>query len=85
MVIPFWFLKDLFRAGLGLWAGHSGGGTAFGAHLGGFLAGFAAIGIYKLVVKPEASDAAMENVEPVSRPLRIRMAAPALAEPAAPA
>ena len=83
VVIPFWFLKDLLRAVLGLWASHSGGGTAFGAHVGGFLAGFAAIGIYKLVVKPEASDAAMEKVKPVSRPMRIRVAAPVSAEPAA--
>jgi len=61
MVIPFWFLKDLFWAVIGMANKHSGGGTAFGAHVGGFLAGFAAIGIYQLVTKHHKPGIAEEN------------------------
>ncbi len=68
MVIPFWFLKDLFWAVLGLTQKHSGGGTAFGAHVGGFLAGFAAIGIYKLATKSLTAQTAGERSAPIIDP-----------------
>jgi membrane associated rhomboid family serine protease len=61
MAIPLWFLKDLFWAVIGMSAKHTGSGTAFGAHVGGFLAGFAAIGIYKLVTKNQKPEDAEEN------------------------
>ena len=48
-VISFRFLSDLFWAVLGFVYGSSGGGVAFGAHVGGFLGGLALVGIYKLV------------------------------------
>lgn len=41
LVISFWFAKDLFWAVIRLTAGEGGGGVAFAAHVGGFLAGFA--------------------------------------------
>ncbi len=51
MAIMFWFLKDLLFAVLGLIWQHRGGGTAFGAHVGGFLGGLGLIYAYKLVEK----------------------------------
>ena len=51
MAITFWFGKDLFWALLGM-NSKSGGGVAFGAHVGGFLGGFALIAVYKWIVKP---------------------------------
>jgi membrane associated rhomboid family serine protease len=57
VVIPFWFLKNLFWAVLGMRATGISGGVAFGDHVGGFLAGFAAIGIYKLAGKPHVVEA----------------------------
>jgi membrane associated rhomboid family serine protease len=51
MAITFWFGKDLFWALLGM-NSQSGGGVAFGAHVGGFLGGFALIAVYKWIVKP---------------------------------
>lgn len=66
VVIPFWFLKNLLWAVLGLSVKlHSG--TAFGAHVGGFLAGFAVIGLYKLVVKPPPADDEAEEAAPRPR------------------
>lgn len=51
IAITFWFLKDLFWAVWGMISEHSGGGVAFGAHVGGFLSGFALISIYRWFVK----------------------------------
>jgi len=51
LAITFWFGKDLFWALLGM-NSKSGGGVAFGAHVGGFLGGFALIAVYKWLVKP---------------------------------
>jgi membrane associated rhomboid family serine protease len=51
VAISFWFLSDLFWAVLGMTRGHSGGGVAVGAHVGGFLSGLAMIGIYKWILR----------------------------------
>lgn len=75
VVIPFWFLKDLFWAVLGMAARHTGGGTAFGAHVGGFLAGFAAIGIYKLVAKPAQTETDEESPGLIMNPAQVPAAA----------
>jgi membrane associated rhomboid family serine protease len=48
MAISFWFLKDLLWAILGLVYQNKGGGTAFGAHVGGLLGGLALIYFFKL-------------------------------------
>lgn len=45
LVMSFWFLKDLANAFLDF--GSEGGGTAFGAHVGGFLSGAGLILIVK--------------------------------------
>jgi hypothetical protein len=48
VVITFWFLKDVFFAVLSYYINEGGGGVAFGAHVGGFLAGLGLIGLHKL-------------------------------------
>ncbi|MCC6141424.1 MAG: rhomboid family intramembrane serine protease [Nitrospira sp.] len=45
MVLGFWFLGQLYSGGLSL--GSHGGGIAFFAHIGGFIAGMALVGIFK--------------------------------------
>jgi membrane associated rhomboid family serine protease len=45
MVLGLWFLMQLFSGGMSL--GNQGGGVAFFAHIGGFLAGMALIGFFK--------------------------------------
>ena len=70
IAISFWFLKDLFWMVLGMYFHHLGGGVAFGAHVGGLLAGLALVGIYKLVVRPV--ELVTKTPEPVvARPIRI--------------
>lgn len=44
-VLGLWFLMQVFSGGLSL--GSKGGGVAFFAHVGGFLAGMALIGLFK--------------------------------------
>ena len=65
IVISFWFLKDLFFAGLALYLNQEGGGVAFGAHVGGFVAGLAMVWLIKLIPKKEA--------EPKRRPIRVQV------------
>jgi hypothetical protein len=48
IVASFWFLKDLFWAILEKAAVIPEEGTAFGAHLGGFLLGMAGVGLFRL-------------------------------------
>jgi hypothetical protein len=48
VVITFWFLKDVFFAVLSYYVNEGGGGVAFGAHVGGFVAGLGLIGLHKL-------------------------------------
>jgi hypothetical protein len=71
IVISFWFLKDLFFAGLSYYLNHGGGGVAFGAHVGGFLVGAGFVGAGKMlrVNKPAAKPA----------PMRIHLPAPVAA------
>jgi len=45
LVLGFWFLGQLYSGGLSL--GSHGGGIAFFAHIGGFVAGIALVGIFK--------------------------------------
>ena len=47
LVISFWFLQDLFAAFVTVAADSPGEGVAFVAHVGGFLAGLAMIGLFR--------------------------------------
>lgn len=55
VVISFWFAKDLLFAVLTMMAETTGGGVAFAAHVGGFLAGLAMIALYKLIHRKTAA------------------------------
>jgi membrane associated rhomboid family serine protease len=72
VAITLWFLKDLFWMVFGLYASEGGGGVAFGAHVGGFLAGLALIGIYKMVSKSSAEPVADLVVAPVHAMAAVR-------------
>lgn len=56
IVISFWFAKDLLFAALTMAAKATGGGVAFAAHVGGFIAGLVLIGLYKLTPKKPEDD-----------------------------
>lgn len=45
VVLGLWFLLQVFSGGMSV--GHEGGGVAFFAHIGGFLAGMVLIGLFK--------------------------------------
>ena len=45
IVLGLWFLMQVFSGGMSL--GHEGGGVAFFAHIGGFIAGMLLIGFFK--------------------------------------
>jgi membrane associated rhomboid family serine protease len=45
VVLGLWFLMQVLSGGMSL--GRSGGGVAFFAHVGGFVAGMALIGLFK--------------------------------------
>jgi len=45
IVLGMWFVMQLFSSGMSI--GSTGGGVAFFAHIGGFLAGMALIGLFK--------------------------------------
>ena len=45
VVLGLWFLMQLLSGGMSV--GHEGGGVAFFAHIGGFIAGMALIGLFK--------------------------------------
>jgi len=80
MVVSFWFLEDLFWLVIGiLFPNHHGGGTAFGAHVGGFLTGMALITVFQLSARKKA--AAMAPAEILS-PEEIKAAAPFTPRPA---
>jgi membrane associated rhomboid family serine protease len=54
LVICFWFLEDLFWMLVDMWFPRLHGGTAFGAHVGGFLAGMALITLFRLGARKTA-------------------------------
>lgn len=56
IVISFWFAKDLLFAALTFEFGQGHGGVAFAAHVGGFLAGLALIGVYKLIPRKKSEE-----------------------------
>jgi len=63
MVVSFWFLKDLFWLVIGLeFSSRRGGGTAFGAHVGGFLAGMALIALFRLGARKTKTEARPETI-----------------------
>jgi membrane associated rhomboid family serine protease len=45
VVLGMWFVMQLLSGGMSI--GSAGGGVAFFAHIGGFLAGMALIGLFK--------------------------------------
>lgn len=57
IVITFWFLKDAFFLWLSYHLETSGGGVAFGAHIGGFVVGLAAIAFGKLLPSKQGGKA----------------------------
>jgi len=61
VAITFWFVKDLFWMVLGFYFHQRGGGTAFGAHVGGFLAGLALVGAYKFIIQRREQAAESEK------------------------
>ena len=73
MAITFWFLKDLFWAALGYFNQLAGGGVAFGAHVGGFLAGLSLIGVNKIFERRRSKTAAGDIIRP--GPIRVEVPA----------
>jgi len=77
MAILFWFLKDLLFAVLGLVWQHRGGGTAFGAHVGGFLGGLALVYVFKWVEQRHTETLAKTNliIDPAAlrSPIRVHL------------
>ena len=77
IAITGWFLKDVLGMGLGWILGEHGGGVAFGAHVGGLLAGAAMIGTYKLFNRSQknADDIPARAVTPMNLGLQPATAA----------
>jgi rhomboid family protein len=74
VVISFWFLKDLFCAGLSYYLDQGGGGVAFGAHVGGFLVGVGLLGLRKVLPQ-----------QPKTKPGPLRVQLPAIVRAPRPA
>lgn len=68
IVISFWFVKDLLFAFLSM--GSGGGGVAFAAHIGGFVAGLVMVGLCKMLQKNPPVEQAAQTWNPsmVRRP-----------------
>jgi len=62
MAIGFWFLKDLFWTIWGLIFPHPGGGTAFGAHVGGLLTGLGLMALHQWHRKTNPLPAASTDI-----------------------
>jgi len=56
IAIPFWFLKDLVGMITGMYSASNHGGVAFGAHVGGLLAGCAMAGIHKWTTRSQKKE-----------------------------
>lgn len=67
IVMSLWFLTDVFWAVLEMTGVSDDQSTAFGAHIGGFLAGMAAVGVLKLLPSGSISD---EDEEIQSTPVQ---------------
>jgi membrane associated rhomboid family serine protease len=80
IAITFWFLKDLFWMIFGFYFQQRGGGTAFGAHVGGFLAGLALVAIYKFFIKRREAKTEPEDL--IINPAQILATAAATRETA---
>ncbi|HET7624947.1 MAG TPA: rhomboid family intramembrane serine protease [Verrucomicrobiae bacterium] len=72
IAIGFWFLKDLISMLIGIFSHHHGGGVAFGAHVGGLLAGIAMIGIHKFLSR--STKIAEMIPEPAASPVPVAIA-----------
>lgn len=68
VAITFWFLSDLLWMIVDIVWHHHGGGTAFGAHVGGLLAGLALVTLYKWIGRQRESVAENESliIDPVA-------------------
>ena len=67
VAIALWFACQLFSAALQLILGSGGqGGVAFGAHIGGFLAGMAMLAISKKFSPPRVEEAGENSPAPVA-------------------
>ena len=64
MAIGFWFLKDLFWMILGRFYPQAGGGVAFGAHVGGLLAGLGLVALHLRFFKPKPESHSTEILSP---------------------
>ncbi|HEY3760145.1 MAG TPA: rhomboid family intramembrane serine protease [Verrucomicrobiae bacterium] len=56
LAIVGWFLRDAFGMTMAMVAPSSHGGVAYGAHVGGLLAGCAMIGIYKMATRSQKKE-----------------------------
>lgn len=59
LVLGFWFVSQLFSGVASLGLETSGGGVAFFAHIGGFVAGMILMSLYNLVAPPYATRASI--------------------------
>jgi len=83
VAIVFYFLRDLLFAILGMFSSHTGGGVAFGAHVGGFLGGLGLISLYKWKTRPPPDP--VEAAGHILDPAKVLAATPQYQSAATPA
>ncbi|HXI73322.1 MAG TPA: rhomboid family intramembrane serine protease [Verrucomicrobiae bacterium] len=71
VAISFWFAKDLFWMVFGFYFHQTGGGTAFGAHVGGFLAGLGLVAAYKWIGRRHEATDESEPLSSNPGPIRV--------------